>query len=77
MGLEKFVGLTEGLAAEKSPVCRQGAGVRRLQDQVVGIGEHRFFHLGRSSPQDKHDRPVFFIPVSYTHLVVNSTLQCK
>ena len=51
MGLQKLIGLAEMPAPKEPPVCRQGAWMGCLQDQVLGVSQHRAFLLGGPAPQ--------------------------
>ena len=64
MFLQKTVGLTEWLAAEKSVIRRKRTGMRRFQNQVVGVSQHPLLGLSRPAPQDKNNGPVLLIQSS-------------
>ena len=50
IGNKKFVCFTEMFTSEKSPVSRQRTWMRCLQNQMLRIIQHGFFHLRRTSP---------------------------
>ena len=49
-GPEGLLCFTEMFTSEKSPVSRQRTWMRCLQDQMLRIIQHGFFHLRRTSP---------------------------
>ena len=61
MLFQKPVRLAEGPAPKEAVMSRQGAGMRRLQDQMIGIVQHLLLHLGRSAPQNEHNGPVLLV----------------
>lgn len=61
MGLQKLIGLAEMPAPKEPPVCRQGAWMGCLQDQVLGVSQHRAFLLGGPAPQHGYNWPVLGI----------------
>ena len=65
MCCEVLVGLAEMMVAEESPVCREGGGVWRLQDQMAGAVDECPFALGVCSPKDEYDVLALFGQVVY------------
>ena len=61
IGNKKFVCFTEMFTPEKSPVGRQRTWMRCLQNQMLRIIQHGFFHLRRTSPEQKYNRTVLLI----------------
>src|SRR5699024_8443765 len=61
MEFQKFICLTEVAAAKKSAVGGQRARVRRFQDQMLWIIQHRFLTLCRTPPKHEDDRPILLI----------------
>ena len=56
IALQKRIGLGKVAASEEAIGCRIRAGVRRLQNQMLGVGDENLFLSGISPPEEEHNR---------------------